>query len=112
MLLAGCAPIVESVSFKDVPPKAAEHRLFIYRGAQTPKCPYSEIGRVTAIKRNGHVSTDDTMNAFKARVRQMGGDGVVGMVIVNEASNIPFRDPTIVGTAIVFTDAQCQEPEG
>ena len=47
------------------------------------------------------------MDAFKARARQMGGDGVIGVEFKNEGSTVPFRDPTIMGTVIVFKEPGC-----
>jgi len=106
-----CAPIVESIAFKNIPSKPADHPILIYREGQRPECPYEEVGRVTSVKRNSRVSMEDTMEALKARVRKLGGDGVVELAIKNEGSELPFRDPTILGTVIEFTDSNCKEAD-
>lgn len=99
-----CGPAVTSASFMTPPPepKPADRPVAFYAEAR-PRCPYDEIGAVSARKRNA--SMNAVLEAIRARVRGMGGDAVIGMT----QSQQPHGSVTVSGLVIRFRDQACME---
>lgn len=110
----GCGPAVTSAPFLSPPPdpKPTENPVHFYAESR-PQCPYEEIGTVSARKRSG--SRDGVMAAIRKRVREMGGDAVIGVtqgqqlrggVVTGNIVSVGSR-PTVAGTVIRFRDPAC-----
>ncbi len=122
LLLAGCAPAVQSVSFGSgtaaSPPSDAPVRVY---GEQRPRCPVQEVGLVTGSPANGWQSGDRVLAAMRQRAREMGGDAIVGLtseqvaegssgVVVNGTGAVAGSStPVWKGTVVRFTDPSCAE---
>lgn len=83
-------------------PKPADHRADFYAEAR-PRCPYDEIGTISARKRDA--SMNAVLEAMRARVRSMGGDAVIGMA----QSQQPHGSVTVSGAVIRFRDQACTQ---
>src|SRR5262245_11410698 len=78
LAVVGCAPAVSSAAFLSPAPepRPADHPVRFYAEAR-PQCPYEEVGTISARKRAG--TMDDALDAIRTRVREMGGDAVIGV---------------------------------
>lgn len=125
VLLAGCAPTVQTVTFRSPPPAArpADAPVRIYE-LQRPTCPFEEVGRVTVSRRNKFTSLQAMNAALMAAARAIGGDAIVAFSQEREVTgatavvdpDAPLvvgttrvrRSPVLGGIVVRFTDPSCQ----
>jgi hypothetical protein len=121
--LAGCMSGVESAVFLPAPPSPREHLVRIYQ-TQAPSCPYEELGMVIWRPFLGVGRMQSGVNKMRDRVREMGGDAIVGFGIGERTNGFTTRtvaDSTSVttshtvdrermasGTVVRFTKEDCR----
>lgn len=114
----GCGPAVNSMSFISpaLPPTPSDYPIRFY-GQSHPKCPFEEVGSVSARRKSKLTSMDKVMDGLRDRARKMGGEAVIGIGEKTETRGAIFTGPTIVanrdevvsGTVIRFTDPACTQ---
>ena len=121
--LTGCISSVESAVFLPAPPAPRDHVVRIYQ-TQAPACPYEEIGMVLWHPFLGVGNMQKGVNKMRERVREMGGDAIVGFGIGERENGYTTRtvaDSTSVttsstvdrervasGTVVRFTKEDCR----
>jgi hypothetical protein len=98
--LAGCGVSVRATPFapgRHAPlPPGAPVQMFSTR---IPDCPYEELGLLRAEPKSGFTPWQRVVDAFLARARQMGGDGV----ILQRGVELRAADDGSVGSAAVLS---------
>ncbi|HEX7118409.1 MAG TPA: hypothetical protein VF212_06455 [Longimicrobiales bacterium] len=114
-LLLACGPAVRSTPFGDFPPRPAGEEIRLY-STKLPECPYEEIGLISATRKDPWTPMEEVLAALLERVRQMGGQAVVGLgevqrvgsgTVVGQAVSLD-RESALSGTVIRFTEPDCQ----
>src|SRR5688572_25039608 len=101
VVLTGCFASVESAVFLPAPPAPQNHVVRIYQ-TQAPSCPYEEMGVVLWRPFLGVGSMQSGVNKMRERVREMGGDAIVGFGIGDRPNGFITRtvaDSTSVTTS-------------
>lgn len=109
---AGCGSKVRATPFPPGghAPVAADVPVQMF-STRTPDCAYREVGLLRAEPRSGLTPWQRVVDAFLARARQMGGDGVIlrhGLEIRATEEGSVVRDDVLSGTVIRFESAECR----
>jgi hypothetical protein len=86
------------------PPRDPEAEVQLF-SVRTPECQYEEIALVSASVDFLPDRREAAVEALKRRVREAGGDAVVGLTEMRSTKN---EGPGVKGTAIRFTDPECR----
>jgi len=81
-------------------PRPTDSPVQLY-SAKLPNCPFEEIGLVNARKEYGVVSTNTGVDALRKKVRELGGDALVGVGFVHGGD--------LAGTVIRFKRDDCTQ---
>ena len=141
LLLAACAPKIVSMRTTPVAleSRPAGHPVRLYTST-LPRCPYDEIALLTAEPADlprYRLLSDHTADLLRARVRQLGGDAILGLTQVVEDNGVtttrtvsrsstvdttssssslevktdvtPNRTQRLVGTVVRFTRDDCRD---
>jgi len=114
--IGGCSPGIQSTVFESYPPKPDDHQVTVF-SSSLPKCPYDEIGMVSARRKSNLVSMQGVLESIRRRVREMGGDAIIGFgettqmrsAVATHGEIVLDRDPVLSGTVIHFRDPKCTD---
>lgn len=111
-IVGGCGASTRATPFvpgKHAPrPADAPVRMFSTR---IPACEYEELGLLRAEARTGLTPWQRVVDAFLARAREMGGDGVIvkqGRELRSASEGEVVADDVLSGTVIRFTGPGCE----
>lgn len=115
LFAAACGPAVSSGRFSEMPLPPASGEVAIF-STKAPACAYDEIGLIHVQRRHGFTDLQAMIDALRARAREMGGTGVVGVALAPKVSgsttadhNVTVStDPGLSGTVVRFRDDACR----
>jgi len=101
--LAGCATASQVVPLtaSKYAPRPADYPILLYSAA-LPTCAFEEIAIVRAHKEIGFVSRDAVVDALRRKARELGGDALVRLSIVDDKG-------VLSGTVVRFTNDDCKK---
>lgn len=110
--LSGCVPKVTARIYGDAYPARPESAEVQLYSVDLPECPFDEIALVSVLPKYQVAGRprDQVFRALREKVRELGGDAVVGMTVLQAPPDNGLVDG-VQGTVVRFKDREgCEMP--